>query len=234
MLGKVLGAASVTIAAKAFPDLRAKAPTGVMLCKVPPLYPMGEEKILIRQVLEIDLDQEVIPVQKGILVINVQTLLQISKALSGQDTNGRYVTLCDLDTGKAVACYVSYGESIKERLVKSFGERAYYKCGFGVMCARDVLDTDTFQPTVCFAAVASSVVEANTDNKCKGCGKCKRVCPMGVDVKKVIAKRDKNQTNEMTGFGIDQCIGCGSCSFVCAANKNPHEIIGEYHAKIKG
>ncbi len=234
MLGRILGASHVVIAAKAFPDTKRKDVSDVVLNKLPALYPMGEEKILIRQVLGMELSPEDIPVQKGILVINVQTLLQISRALAGQNIDGRYVTLCDLDTGKAVVSYVNYGESIKEKLVKVFGERAYYKCGFGVMCARDVLDEDIFQPTVCFAAVQSVVAQMDTSNRCKGCGKCTKVCPIGVEVKKVIAKHDKHLMNEITGFGMEKCIGCGSCSFVCAANKNPHEIIGEYHAKIKG
>ncbi|MDD6058499.1 MAG: 4Fe-4S dicluster domain-containing protein [Clostridiales bacterium] len=234
MLGRILGASCVAIAAKAFPGAQTESTSDVVLSKVPALYPMGEEKILIRQVLGMELNVEDIPVQKGILVINVQTLLQITKALAGQSIDGRYVTLCNLDTGKAVVSYVKYGESIKDKLIQAFGQKTLYKCGFGVMCARDVRDEDTFEPTTCFAAVQSVAAVMDTSNKCKGCGKCTKVCPAGVEVKKVIAKHDKHLTNEIAGFGIEKCIGCGSCSFVCAANKNPHEIVGEYHAKIKG
>lgn len=233
-LRKVFGAQSVTIAAKNFPKSPATLPKGINLCKVPPLYPMGEERILIHQVLGITINHQALPIEQGILVMNVQSLLQIVKILSGQSANGRFVTLSDLDTGSAFAVYVEYHESIKEKLVHLFGERKHYKCGFGVMNASDVTDDMRFDPTVCFATVTSVVADTCTTNRCKGCGKCKKVCPMGLDVKKIISKMEKQKTAELAELGVNRCIGCASCSFVCAANKNPHELIGEYNAKIKG
>lgn len=230
----ILKAESIHIAAKSFPDGSGRTENSVALSKVPPLYPMGEEKILIKQVLGITLDREEIPVEKGILVLNLQTLLQIFETLSGNEPVGRYVTLCSLDTGKAYAVYVKYGENIKNRLVQLFGENTYYKAGFGAMNARDVSEEDAFTPTVCFAAVASYVAAGSIENRCKGCGKCKKVCPMGIDVKKAVSMMEKNSSEGILKLGIEKCIGCGSCSFVCAANKCPHEIVGAYHAKIKG
>lgn len=234
ILGKIFDGASVAIAAKGFPAAKGTIPTGVSLYQVPPVYPMGEEHILIRQVLGVILTPEETPIEKGILVMNVQTLIQMFRVLSGESVNGRYVTLCDLDTGKAVAAYVDDKELIKDKLLGVFGQREYYKCGFGVMYANDVSGQDTFSPTICFAAVASSVAGCSTENKCKGCGRCKRVCPMDINVKKVITSLEKHQCEKLDELGVGRCIGCGSCSFVCAAGKSPHEMIGEYNAKIKG
>jgi len=217
---------NVLVAAKGFGEGIPKTIPNVKLCKVPPLYPMGEERILLKQILGVELEKSDIPANKGYLVMNVQTLLQIMTMLSGEKLNGRFVTLCDLDNGKAVSAYVEYNTSIREKLKQQFGNREYYLSGSGAMNASRG-EKAKFGPDICFAAVASAIPDMDTANKCKGCGKCKKACPMGIDIKRIIWKYEKNGKQDFSALGINKCIGCRSCSYVCAANKCPSEIIEE-------
>ena len=76
---------------------------------------MGEEHLFIKQVFGKTLPKDVLPVNAGILVMNVQTVYQIYNLPTGQYGNGRYITLGDLDSGIAKAEYVKRGENIKEK-----------------------------------------------------------------------------------------------------------------------
>ena len=49
-------------------------------------------------------------------------------------------------------------------------------------------------------------VEADKD-KCVSCGKCNRVCPMGLDVKELVTKSKNSKCTE--------CIQCGACIDEC-------------------
>ncbi len=50
-------------------------------------------------------------------------------------------------------------------------------------------------------------IEEDRD-QCVSCGKCSRVCPMGLDVKKMVS--------EGTNSGCTECIQCGACVDECS------------------
>ena len=80
------------------------------ICHVAAKYPMGEERFLIKQLLGKEISKEEYPTEQGILVLNVQTVFQISNILSGTYQNGRYITAANLDTGKAKIIYAEQGK----------------------------------------------------------------------------------------------------------------------------
>lgn len=226
-LKKILKADEVVLAAKELGESDSICINGVRLCKVPCRYPMGEERILLKQILDVDLSMETIPTKEGYLVMNVQTLLQLNSIADQREITGRYITLADLDNGNAKAVFAQYGKSIETELRTSYGDRKYLVSGGGLLNSTVVEGSQTFSSTTCFAAVSSQIAVCSTENKCRGCGKCKRVCPMQIDVRKVITEYEKNPNQSFSDYGIDRCIGCRSCGFVCRADKNPFEIIGE-------
>lgn len=226
ILADILGIQKVTLAAKSFDSGTELAKTmDVRLYQLPVRYPMGEEHILIWQITGIHLPVSEIPAKNGILVINVQTLLSIYELLCGRKVEGRYVTLADIDNAKAEAIYINYGENIQAKLMDVFGERSgcYYRDG--VFHARPVTEDDIFDAEVSFACVASKTADNSNAHKCKGCGRCNRVCPMGVKVKKIVALKEKDKNADISGLGVEQCIHCNTCSYVCAAKKNIFEYL---------
>ena len=95
---------------------------------VPSHYPMGEEKILIHSLLDITLDEGDIPARKGILVLNLQTVYTIYKAIyESEESQTRYVTVASLDSGNGRVAKVKMGQSIEEitRLLAGINGREF-------------------------------------------------------------------------------------------------------------
>lgn len=194
------------------------------ICHVPLRYPMGEERCLIKHLLGKEIGKDEYPVEHGILVLNVQTVFQIYCILLGEYQNGRYITTANLDTGKAEVVYVKRGSKIKQRLEEIYGENTSisYFAGSGIMSAHDVTDEDEFSDLICFAAIGNRV-ELTNEHACKGCGKCNRKCPVGVDVREIVRRREKDMHADISGLGMEKCIHCGCCTFFCRAEKNTLE-----------
>lgn len=191
----------------------------VEVCRVPARYPMGAERILIEQVMGRRLEKGELPARLGILVMNVQTVYQLLLACRELDTEQRYVTLMNIDTGAAVVAQVAYGSDIKRLLIEEFGIENEFYAGEGLLHAHPLNEGECFDEKICFAA-AGHAVESYSMGKCKGCGKCQRVCPMQIKVKEIVRRRDKNPQADISGLGAERCLHCNSCAYVCAAHKN--------------
>lgn len=191
------------------------------ICHVPSRYPMGEERCLIHQVLGRELGKEEYPVEQGILVLNVQTVFQIACILSDTYQNGRYITAANLETGEAKVVYVERNTIIKQRVSDVFNKAVTDSCfaGGGIMAAHEVADEDTFTDSICFVAVGRPAYITNEHN-CKGCGKCNRKCPAGVNIREIVKRREKDIHADISGLGMEKCIHCGCCTFFCRAGKD--------------
>lgn len=219
MVAEALGIEAITLASK----LELPEQGKIRMCKVPARYPMGEEHILIQQVLGIPLEKSQIPVQHGILVMNVQTIYQIYQMVMGSDRPGHYVTLVNLENGEAYVEFAEGGANIKEMLKKWGAVTACY-AGRGIMAAHPVNDTECFDGTISMVAVGSAV-EASNQNSCKGCGKCVHVCPMKVNVREIVKRKEADPCADVSGLGLDRCLHCNTCSYYCSAHKNIAEYL---------
>lgn len=195
--------------------------SNIQFTKVSAKYPIGEEHLLIRQVLQHDLEKESIPAQYGILVLNVQTVYQIYKLFHGTYDGGRYVTLADIDQGDAVVAYVYKEDCVQEALENYFGYKAREKAfaGCGIMEANSITKDMEFQDKITFAAVGTQAILSN-ENQCKGCGGCSRRCPADINVKLIVQRREKDWNADISGLGAERCLNCGTCTYVCRAQKD--------------
>ncbi len=193
----------------------------IEILRVPARYPMGEEHILLRQLFGIDLDKTTHPAENGFLVLNVQTVYQIYLLCNGMYQKGRYVTLADIDTGEAKVIFVKNGENIRSILENNFGKEKNkkYFAGGGILSAHPVNENECFKGNISFASVGTPA-DISNENHCKKCGKCSRKCPMGVNVKEIVARREQNTDADITGLGLEKCIHCNSCTYFCRAGKN--------------
>ena len=193
---------------------------------VPVKYPLGEEHLLIKQVFGETLQKNENPVAAGILVLNVQTIYQIYCLLTEQYHNGRYITLADIDSGEARVEYIKRGENIREKLKICFPRdtEVKYFAGSGIMSAHEIEDDEEFSDQISFAAIGDP---ADISNKaaCKGCGKCNRKCPSGVNIKNIVKRREIDSQADISDLGAENCIHCGTCTFFCRAGKNIAEYL---------
>lgn len=194
----------------------------VEFVQVPNRYPMGFEKILSESVLGIPIAADEYPTQKGILVLNVQTVLEIGAIMNGESTfSGRYLTAADLTNGTAVVVKAPFGMEAREVLKKAFpnGQNVEIFVGQGVMNSHKAEENETV--TGCTNLIAYALQpDYSTASNCKGCGACVSNCPMGVKVGKIAQAVDRGQKDGFDQWNPKACIGCGTCTYVCHAGKN--------------
>lgn len=199
-------------------------------------YPMGEEKTLIKQLFNVELAKEDIPVEKGFLVINLQTAYAIYKAFYEEaELKNRYLTVANLETGAAKVVKAYMGQTISEVLqavsnYSALGVREWINSksniyvGMGVMEAEEYTQEVVISEQIGFIGIGK-VVEYHNNAKCKGCGACTKKCPKGIDVKRIIRSIEKGDLSNLEAYGIKQCMHCGTCSYYCSAGKNTMEMM---------
>lgn len=206
--------------------------------KVPNRYPMGEERILIKQLLGREIAKEEIPAQLGYLVLNVQTVYALYKAVCNRsDKNTRYITVANIETGAARIVKVELGQHISElipTLKRDLGldkdsrdlleSLSQTYIGMGIMDADIATEESIISAKTGFIGFGIPA-EFNNAAKCKGCGACSRRCPKGIKVHKLIRAIEKGAELDLEKYHVDQCISCGTCSYYCRVGKNTMEIL---------
>lgn len=207
--------------------------------KVIDRFPMGYEKYLIRYLLGITLNDDELPQDKGILVMNLQTVIAIAEmAQNSMAGQYKYITVANLFTATAKVARVRIGDSVHEILNGCFPQEAWdvvtcYAGGGAFNCHKAAAD-EVIQTTTGYVAIGKMPDYERAGN-CKGCGACTRNCPAGVIVNKVIQQFDKNGrklTDKCKELNVAACIGCGACTYNCMAGKDVRSVMLYLKGKI--
>jgi len=232
LLKQAAGFKTVTLAVKSAEDL--SFAQDIRICQVPDFYPAGAERTLIKEVLGLQLHSGDIPSQKGILVLNVQTVLSIYDAVyRGKKADTRYLTISNLFTGDIRIARVRLGERIRDIAEKVFPAAVNVFSGGGMMQARlvkkeDVMDTGTnYIATGRFPNYKESPL-------CSRCGNCVRYCPEGLDVRRIAKLVDDGDAAGAKKYHPERCLSCGSCSYVCLAGRNLSDRVMGARDAIRG
>lgn len=200
--------------------------------KVIDRFPMGYENYLIKYVLGITIENNELPQDKGILVMNVQTVIAIAE-MTQNDRAGqyKYITVANLFTGEAKVARVRIGDSVQEVAESCYPQSVRNKnriyVGSGAFACQKATPEERILDTTGYIAIGEmpSYEEAG---RCKGCGACTKNCPAGVTVHKIIQYVDKNgmrAAGNCKKFNPTACIGCGTCTYHCAAGKDVREVV---------
>lgn len=190
--------------------------------KVPARFPMGEEHFLINAVTGIRLENEIIPAKEGILVMNLQTVYQIFRLINNTYDGRHFVTIANMENGKARVALVSGEDKVIDTVKKAFNEEMDCYCGSGVLTSRKAASEDVFADQISFAAI-SPAENIGNENRCKGCGRCTKKCPSGVQVNKIVKALEKDKNADISMYHPEKCIQCGCCAFFCMASKIPYQ-----------
>ena len=186
-------------------------------------YPQGGKKQLIEAVTGRQVPSGGLPIQAGVIVMNVATCAAVADAvIDGKPLVERIVTV----TG-------AVREPANLRLrIGTITEDIIGECGgfsgdvgkviFGGamtgMCAPNTsipIAKATGGILVLDKQDAASVEEG----PCLRCGKCVEVCPIGLHPLMIKIAADADRIDECKQLHVLDCTLCGSCSFICPAHR---------------
>lgn len=209
---------AVYLAVKNTDGLKAEEP--IQLKKLPDLYPVGAEKILIHKALGKRISHERLPAEEGILVLNVQTVYAISEAvLKNKEIHARFLTVADIREKTARVVKARLGTRLTEIMEAIYPGASAIYAGGGIMQAHLAEPEDILDSTVNFICTGP-FPKYKESPQCSKCGRCSKSCPSGLRVNVIADLVDQNKPEEALKYCVDECISCGSCSYSCLAGRN--------------
>jgi len=192
----------------------------VNVAKVPDYYPVGAERELIRQVLGRELSVGEIPAQKGILVLNVQTVFAVFEAVvRNKMALAKFITVADINAKTAYVVKTKLGADIRAIAGKLPLTPGNIFAGGGAMQCGNVYANDVVDKHVNFIAV-SRFSGYKESVLCSRCGFCDKNCPMGLEVNRISQLIEQGRLEKAKKYRPESCLQCGNCSRVCLAGRN--------------
>ncbi len=186
-------------------------------------YPQGGEKQLIEAVTSRQVPSGGLPIQAGVIVMNVATCAAVADAvIDGKPLVERIVTV----TGA-----VRQPANLRLR-IGTITEDIIGECGgfsgdvgkivFGGamtgMCAPNT-SIPTAKATGGILVLDKQDAVSAEEGPCLRCGKCVEVCPIGLHPLKIKIAADADRIDECKRLHVLDCTLCGSCSFICPAHR---------------
>ena len=194
--------------------------TGVRVVAVKTKYPMGGEKQLVPAVLDREVPTGGLPLDVGVVVMNVGTAAAVARAVvRGKPLTHRVVTV----SGAGIA-------APKNLLVPvgiSYGELIDYCGGLRPDAARIVIGgpmmgfalgdqgTPVTKGTSGITVLTRDEVREQETRACVRCGRCVDVCPLNL-VPTKIAMASRHGDWDLAGqYYLMACMECGCCAYIC-------------------
>ena len=199
--------------------------TNIEVVSLKTKYPQGAEKTLIKVVADREIPSGGLPMDVGVVVQNVGTVVAIADAVEkGIPLIERVVTV----TGSAV----KMPGNILMRIGCTFSQAIALCGGFsenpvkvimgGPMMgmAQQSLDVPIIKGVSGILALTPADVNDAPERPCIRCGRCVEACPMGLipSMLSILGERGLYQTAKEE-YNLLDCVECGSCVYVCPAKR---------------
>ena len=189
-------------------------------------YPMGYEKILVNEILNLTYDKY--PGEVGVICENVSTIYAIYEALKYHKPLVERIVTISGDGIRSPGNYkVKVGTNFMELSEKYHLYNDLPKCALvaGGAMMGNAIGSDDLIITKDLTTILVLKNDNEKESECIKCGKCSEVCP--VNLMPSLIMQHKGMVKNLK---IHDCIECGLCSYICPAKIQVREHIKE----IKG
>lgn len=188
---------------------------GVEVHPVPDVYPMGWERVLIREVKHVEYNK--LPAEVGCIVSNATTAIAFANAVThGMPITQKMITVSGdaIDTPCNVIARV--GTPFKDVIDCAghiIGDEVMMCAGGPMMGRTQVSDQ------VCVVPETNGITllkpRHDVEVACLRCGRCTDHCPSGLQPVRINTARKANDIDTLLKLEPMRCIECGLCTYVC-------------------
>lgn len=187
-------------------------------------YPQGSEKHLIKSTIRKEVPSGKLPIDIGVVVLNIETAAEISHIYStGAPLISRVVTVSGTIVNNPANFEVRIGTPITALIEAAGGlsEEAAKVISGGPMMGSALFSVDFPVVKGCGAILFFGEKDVMKEKciPCIRCGRCVDACPMHlvpINLCNMAIVRDWEGCSENNVF---DCIECGCCSFVCPSKR---------------
>ncbi|MCO6489103.1 MAG: electron transport complex subunit RsxC [Phaeodactylibacter sp.] len=191
---------------------------------VPVKYPQGSEKMLITSVLGREVPSGGLPIEVGVVVVNVATTAEIGRLLPhGRGIQERVVTITGPAVRKKGNYLIPVGTPLRyvlEQVGVDENISEVYMGGPMMGVAVSNLDISITKGTSGIVAFTEKDIKrADKVYPCIKCGACVDACPLSLNPSRLgILAKFEAYDQMAEEFHLMDCFECGSCSYVCPSH----------------
>ena len=197
---------------------------GVEIHVLPSVYPQGGEKVLIYNTVHRLIPRGGLPLDVGVIVVNVTTLAFIAEYM---ETGVPLVEKCITIDGSAVKepknVIAPIGMSIADVAEAAGGlkcEPAKILYGGPMMgIAVPSMDEPILKNTNAVIFMDKKEATPPKITACISCGACAAHCPFRLDPRSIARAYKLEDGAALDRLEVDLCMECGCCSYVCPAHR---------------
>lgn len=189
---------------------------------LPSSYPQGAEKVIIYNSTGRIVAEGELPANQGVIVINVSTVAFLYRYIqTGMPLVTRRLTIDGNAVGEPKNVRAVIGTSFRELLefCKADIDSIIKLIGGGPMMGMSIPDMDMPVVKTSNALIAINHYDERKTSNCIRCGRCVRVCPLGLMPADIDRAYKIKSVEELQKLKVMLCMNCGSCTYVCPANR---------------
>lgn len=205
-------------------NIKTKNHPAISVCPLKTKYPQGGEKMLISAVLGKAVPRGGLPLDIGVVVVNVNTVCTITDAVFyDKPIMEKTVTVSGHGIEKPKNIRVKIGTTFQEIIdfcggVKPETERILIG-GPMMGWAQSNTEASVLKSTTGLLALTPNELQMKPQFPCVRCGNCVTHCPMGLVPCEIAKFAQHSRLDLAQNWGILDCIECGCCAYSCPAKR---------------